>query len=291
MSNMKKWMLIMEDAAPSSPKADLSKPESPMDDDPKFTNEKGEESVVTHMAEDEYNPEDDMPETSFEEWLYDPQNNGKNYPEELMIADIRKHGPDASAAYWMATEEQITSWIESGQIDSDSYKYWDDVQEEKRYEMHQAAEDAMGGYNGYELQQEEIKSPTEEVESELGPEHSDNPQAEEDMENDDGELSPFSLYAESVSPEDELAEMLSLAGVEQVQEDEFDDEEELEVDDDVMVDLGDDDEIDAIDPDAMSADKEMGDARIGGAPENVDELIQAIIDAQLLGISQAKATY
>jgi hypothetical protein len=109
--------------------------------------------------------------------------------------------------------------------------------------------------------------------------------AEDDsaMANDDGQLSTLSLSA-GISEDDE----------------DFDDAEagdssaEFAGNDDVMVDLGEPDDFDAepqVDPAAINPEKEMGKAVQGHAPENVDDLMAAIMDMQTMGMSQAKIDY
>ena len=334
MSDLRKWMNLMEGTYPEPPKADLSEPEAPMEDDPEFENEDGERSAVDHMAEAEVDSLDmtsDEVDQAFddilkkfedgdlEKWL--KANDDATPPLELVVADIKLRGPDSLGLY-IIDEDKLQELIEAGEIDEDMMHYFQNAQEELRIELAQ-------------------------FQKEMG-------ESEEDpMLNDDGELSPLSVDAEDVCEDSDLARMLEMAGIsgdamsaqadldraweiydqlpnqfdlvmdyvdgsskddfingeeyfvlnhveellrgdfnEQVQEDEFDGEEdEEEVSDEKMVDIGDvDDVLDAQD-EIPSLDKEMGDAVQGSAPENVDELIQAIMDAQALGMSQAKAYY
>ena len=273
MSDLRKWMNLMEGTYPEPPKADLSEPEAPMEDDPEFENEDGERSAVDHMAEAEVDSLDmtsDEVDQAFddilkrfedgdlEKWL--KANDDATPPLELVVADIKLRGPDSLGLY-IIDEDKLQELIEAGEIDEDMMHYFQNAQEELRIELAQ-------------------------FQKEMG-------ESEEDpMLNDDGDLSPLSVDAEDVCEDSDLEEMLALAGVEAIAEDEFDGEEdEEEVSDEKMVDIGDvDDVLDAQD-EIPSLDKEMGDAVQGSAPENVDELIQAIMDAQALGMSQAKAYY
>lgn len=263
----------MEGTYPEPPKADLSEPEAPMEDDPEFENEDGERSAVDHMAEAEVDSLDmtsDEVDQAFddilkrfedgdlEKWL--KANDDATPPLELVVADIKLRGPDSLGLY-IIDEDKLQELIEAGEIDEDMMHYFQNAQEELRIELAQ-------------------------FQKEMG-------ESEEDpMLNDDGDLSPLSVDAEDVCEDSDLEEMLALAGVEAIAEDEFDGEEdEEEVSDEKMVDIGDVDDVLDAEDEIPSLDKDMGDAVQGSAPENVDELIQAIMDAQALGMSQAKAYY
>lgn len=336
----------MEDAAPSKPKLDNSSPEEPMEDDPEFENEEGEESTITKMAEER------TIVTDLDDWFYQNVATNDAPPKELIIQDIIKHGPDSSGLYLIG-ERELQNLIDSGKVDEDLMHYYQNAQEEMRVELANIQEEDVD-HNEFSAEDQAY----------------DNDQCDDDMINDDGALSTLTMaseiseeesvtesnditmrvvelcpqgtekevidaiydaweelgpyqgsslrrlmndpdflpdelenykaaggqlvYAEGEITEEDLAEMQRAAGI-QVNEDEFDDEDDFEdeeeASDEKMVDIGDvDDVLDAQD-DFKTLDKDLGEPQIGDAPENVDELIAAIIDAQALGMSQAKAQY